>query len=769
MIRSPTSRQFNLSLATVLTSLIAGLLLAQWWDAWSVAGRRVGIILDEADGGLLITAVADNEPADRAGLRADDLLTAINGHRIVDYDTLTATDELWRRGVPLTFTLIRDGATIERIVTPGASFPWSALAATAIPCLAYLAIGLLAFGESPNDIRIRLLFGFSLAVALEFALPASISTIPWWTPVQYVLFDLLTGLQIGLLLHLASLIPQPASWFRRSRWLPAGYYVVGAVIGIVTAASTVLTAMLDDPPRLLDDIGVVVFNSWVLPLWSVAVTGILAHQLLHAPTTRARRQAGMVFAGILPWAAYQLIYQLAVPMGQSAPDWLETIQPAALLVFPIAVFIAVFKFELLDITLVLRRSVALVLVTASLVALFVIVVGIGHAAFGSMGDATGPSIAAMSLAMLVLGLLFAPVRRSVQSVVDRRLFPERRETARRLTDLTAELPTLGSLPAMGKRMVDETVRVFGVETATLLVADPSTGVLVSLASSSADPDRRFGSTLLIEPDDPGVKHLLRLRRPISADQLAGASPVMARRLYAFNADLVAGMISGDSLAGLLILGPKIGGEPFHASELQMLNLFSHAAATVFENARLFESATYESLTGLMRRETIMKKLEAELQRSQRYRRPLSVGMADIDRFKRVNDRYGHLAGDTVLKQIASRLASGLRSTDLIGRYGGEEFLFILPETALEEALLVAEKLRTAIETLECPLEEAPNLKITVSIGLAAVDHERDEPQTATQLIREADRGLLDAKRTGRNRVVIGFADENAAAGAGTAS
>lgn len=758
------SRNLNLSVATVLTSVIIGLLLIQWWDAYALAGERVGIGIAEAESGIAITRVTEGEPADRAGVLVDDLLVAVGGQPVKDYESLALTDELWQRGTPLAFTLIRNGSTTELTVVPGTSFPWVDITAAAIPCLAYLAIGLLAFGQSPNDVRIRLLFAFSIAVALEFALPGQISQISWWSPTQFVIFNLLTGLQIGFLLHLASVIPQPAPWLTRSRWLPAGFYVIGAVIGVITAVSTILTALDVETPPILDDIGIVVINSWVLPFWSVAVAGILIHQVVVAKTTRLRHQATWVFAGILPWMAYQVLYQFVVPMGDSPPPWLAAIQPAVLLVFPLAVFFAILRFHLLDIEFVLRRSVAFVLITASMVALFAMAFGVGNLVFGSVEASSGVSVAAMSLGMLVLGLLFAPLRRGVQTLVDRRLFPERNEMAHLLTDLAAELPTLGSLPAMGKRLVDETVRVFDVETATLLVADPDSGVFVSLASSAVDLDHRFDKALLIEPDDIGLDHLQRVGRPVPADQLGGVSPSMARRLSAFNADLVVGLTSGNTLAGVLLLGPKKGSERFHSSEIQMLNLFCHAAATVFENARLFESATYESLTGLMRRETIMEVLDAELQRSLRYRRPLSVGMVDIDRFKRVNDQYGHLAGDTLLKHIAQELQNGLRTTDSIGRYGGEEFLFILPETELEEAWVVAEKLRGAIKNLTDLLDEAPDLQITVSIGLAAIDHNASKTPTATDLIQESDLGLLEAKRLGRNRVIAGSADRSPSAG-----
>lgn len=763
------SRNFNLTVATVLTSLIVGLLLIQWWDANALAGERVGIGIAEAEGGIAITRVTEGEPADRAGVLADDLLVAVGGHPVEDYESLALTDELWQRGTPLAFTLIRNGSTIELTVVPGTSFPWADVTAAAIPCLAYLAIGLLAFGQSPNDVRIRLLFGFSVAVALEFALPADISMIPWWSPIHFVIFDLLTGLQVGLLLHLASVIPQPASWLARSRWLPAGYYVIGFSIGVITALSTILTALKAEAPPVLDDIGLMVINRWVLPLWSVAVAGILIHQVVHAPTQRSRQQATWVFAGILPWMAYQVLYQFVVPMGDASPPWLDVLQSVVLLVFPLAVFIAIFRFHLLDIEFVLRRSVVFILVTASLVALFSTAFGIGHLVFGSVDESSGISVAAMSLGMLMLGLLFAPVRRGIQMVVDRRLFPERQEMARLLTDLAAELPTLGSLPAMGRRLVDETVRVFDVETATLLVADPDSGLLVSLASSAVDLDHRFDQALLIEPDDLGLRHLQRAGGPLPADQLAAVSPTMAQRLTAFNADLVVGLSCGNTLVGVLLLGPKRGHERLHSSAIQMLDLFSHAAATVFENARLFESATYESLTGLMRRESIIKVLETELQRTVRYKRPLSVGMVDIDRFKRVNDRHGHLAGDALLKHIAQELRDGLRATDSIGRYGGEEFLFLLPETEFEEALIVAEKLRVAIEGLTNVLDEAPDLRITVSIGLSTVDHDDPEEPTTTKLILEADLALLDAKRTGRNRVVAGPADGSPTANLPSAS
>ncbi|MGH9360359.1 MAG: GGDEF domain-containing protein, partial [Thermoanaerobaculia bacterium] len=188
--------------------------------------------------------------------------------------------------------------------------------------------------------------------------------------------------------------------------------------------------------------------------------------------------------------------------------------------------------------------------------------------------------------------------------------------------------------------------------------------------------------------------------------------------------------------------------------LELLDLLSHHVATVFENARLFESATYESLTGLLRREAILEQLERELDRALRYKRPLTIAMADLDHFKEVNDRHGHLAGDALLKRVAQVAAAGLRSTDAIGRYGGEEFLLVLPETDLGGAGAVAEKIRSMVQRATVPLEDGSVAGATISIGLAALEEfgPREARITARDLLAEADRSLYEAKNGGRNRV-----------------
>jgi diguanylate cyclase (GGDEF)-like protein len=159
-------------------------------------------------------------------------------------------------------------------------------------------------------------------------------------------------------------------------------------------------------------------------------------------------------------------------------------------------------------------------------------------------------------------------------------------------------------------------------------------------------------------------------------------------------------------------------------------------------------AITDSLTSLYNRRHLFELADRELQRSRRYRLPLSVVMVDIDEFKRVNDTYGHAIGDQVLQGVAESCRKELREVDVIGRYGGDEFVALLPETGLSAACQVAERLRKSIaeRTLDT---KAGRITVTVSLGIAVLD---DEHLTPESLLDRADQALYVAKQNGRNRV-----------------
>lgn len=163
---------------------------------------------------------------------------------------------------------------------------------------------------------------------------------------------------------------------------------------------------------------------------------------------------------------------------------------------------------------------------------------------------------------------------------------------------------------------------------------------------------------------------------------------------------------------------------------------------------IYRLTTIDGLTQVYNRRYFVETLEREMGRALRYRRDLSLLMFDIDRFKRVNDGFGHLAGDYVLKQLAAVVKARIRREDVLARYGGEEFAIVLPEIDRGQSLAFAEKVRKLVEAAEFRFEDAI-IPVTVSIGVANLRGNNDDPM---EFIKQADAMLFAAKEAGRNQV-----------------
>jgi diguanylate cyclase (GGDEF)-like protein len=164
-----------------------------------------------------------------------------------------------------------------------------------------------------------------------------------------------------------------------------------------------------------------------------------------------------------------------------------------------------------------------------------------------------------------------------------------------------------------------------------------------------------------------------------------------------------------------------------------------------------EAATVDRLTGVANRQALINALFTEVERASRYDRPFSVAFVDIDHFKAVNDSYGHGVGDVVLRGVAQAIRANLRQTDMIGRYGGEEFMLLLTETNVEDGAVLTEKLRNLVQSLRFEAEGNPELTVTVSIGIAGGFGQLLRVDT---LVRDADAAMYSAKALGRNQTYI---------------
>jgi diguanylate cyclase (GGDEF)-like protein len=292
-------------------------------------------------------------------------------------------------------------------------------------------------------------------------------------------------------------------------------------------------------------------------------------------------------------------------------------------------------------------------------------------------------------------------------------------------------------------------------------------------------DFSVGALAFVEGDE--VELLLALQRPVApavvdeakarlmeaiAREWTGAPPKQVRaRIFqpkgggsGSEEGALAGFAAlpirtGDRLAGLLGLAGKAVAR-ISAENQSFLERVANQAHIVTENSRLVQRlqhlAIHDGLTELFNHRHTQELLQKECERVGRYAGGVSVLMVDIDHFKAVNDRHGHPAGDRVLRDVSRLLQEGVRGVDTVGRYGGEEFVAILPQTEIDDARQLAERLRRAIEA-HAVKTPAGEIRVTVSIGVA--QYPSAEVGSPDDLIREADQALYRAKQEGRNRVV----------------
>ncbi|HKU73092.1 MAG TPA: diguanylate cyclase [Pyrinomonadaceae bacterium] len=295
------------------------------------------------------------------------------------------------------------------------------------------------------------------------------------------------------------------------------------------------------------------------------------------------------------------------------------------------------------------------------------------------------------------------------------------------------------------------------ERASLMVLDETTNALILKAASglSTAPESvspvRVGEGVSGEVIDTGKAVMVTDLR------MAGRKPAPAERHYKTNSFISYPITIGGRKVGVLNVTDKSGGGTYDEVDLSLLEIIGPQVALALERAEWQERATEfqlmsitDSLTALPNRRYLEERLAEELNRSKRYDFPMSFLMIDIDDFKAYNDKNGHQAGDLALQITAHCLKGALRVVDVASRYGGEEFCILLPQTAMSEAGVIADRIRHRVSTTHFPHGKSQPLgRVTISVGVSTFTKNVDTPEN---IIAAADRALYQAKSMGKDRV-----------------
>lgn len=347
------------------------------------------------------------------------------------------------------------------------------------------------------------------------------------------------------------------------------------------------------------------------------------------------------------------------------------------------------------------------------------------------------------------------LRRHLKAVIANARYNE--ERMRRFHEQELQVLSAGGIVQLLRCLLDGHRQAFGLDVVTMTLVDPEYEIqrLLSELGVSADfPDLRFVTSGIELAALFGAAPLPKLGS-FRAEQAAlfhhGGTPASVAILP---------LMRQERLIGSLNLGSWEEGRFVAGSATDFLERLGAVVAIGLENALNHERLKYigltDALTGVHNRRYFDRRLGEEMERVQRSGQPLSCLFLDVDHFKQVNDTHGHQVGDRVLQEVAARIKAQLRLSDVLGRYGGEEFAVLLVQTGAAQALNIAERIRASVAGTPFWMGEGPKLSITISIGVAILQPEDcadDLLVAGERLLAHADQAMYQAKQGGRNRVI----------------
>ena len=487
-----------------------------------------------------------------------------------------------------------------------------------------------------------------------------------------------------------------------------------------------------------------------------------------------RLQTKYVATGMMFMATFGVLINAVLPtvirIWPQLSHWqfLYRFAPFYMMFFIYFTSYAILKHRLLDIEIVISRSAGYAVAVAVVIGLYVLIVTVVERFVRNFVGYDTTLVASSSA--LVIAFLFHPLQLSVQNGIYNKFFAKRFAYQAFLLEASRSIVTILNLEELVSYFIETVQKYVGMDRVAFLMRsddeEPGGGhvyYIHSYRGVAEDVANKFAvrNGLISWFKE---KRQVFVKDEVEFEMEEKGFSKLYGQLHLIGADLMVPVFTKDKLAGILALDRKTNGRTYSQQDIDIFNILAAEVGVAIDNARLYGEAITDSLTGMFNRRYFDYRLNEEILRAQRYHRSLSLLMIDLDHFKQVNDKFGHPAGDYVLKQIARVIRSSLRQIDIVCRYGGEEIAIILPETGekvivntdgqmrtIDACRTVAERIRRHTEQHEFWFGQQ-KIPVNVSIGMAYYADVASQMVTMAEIVGTADRALYQAKQSGRNCV-----------------
>ncbi|MCX7678113.1 MAG: diguanylate cyclase [Spirochaetes bacterium] len=424
-------------------------------------------------------------------------------------------------------------------------------------------------------------------------------------------------------------------------------------------------------------------------------------------------------------------------------------------------FYAILKYRLIDLNEILLRLLVYLFLSVVFFGMWVIFVI-------TTADKNTPIFLSILYGLLIIAL-FNPLHIVIQRYIYKLAFPTHINYQKTLMDLSMKIVSVLDYHRLIEIINDTIVNTVGSSTFAMLLHDEESDNYIPIAVYGV----KLQNLISLHPMHDLLRFLRLVNEEVFRDVLEEENASLSNEIFEvfdyFKSTVAIPMVYQGYLKGVLFIGERKNNQLYTRRDIELLKILANHILIAIDNARLYELAIRDGLTRLYIPRFFHQRIFEEILNSIRWERPLSLLMIDIDHFKSINDNYGHQIGDQVLKKFAQVLSEEVRENDIVARYGGEEFSILLPETDNDQAMAIAERIRTKIQKTEFD----KGIRRTASVGIATFVAQKafvkDKLESActrvavrekakkikTELIKRADDALYVAKRAGRNMCTNG--------------